>query len=83
MFAIRSAAFLIPFEIKTLLMDTDELAFDEMVGTDYTRGEVITCFMAILELLKLQIIGVRQQEMFGKIYLTKGESFNAEFGQDS
>lgn len=71
------------FEIKTLLMNQDELCFDEMVGNDYTRGEVITLFMATLELLKLQIIGVRQTEMFGKIYLTKGESFNAEFGQDS
>jgi segregation and condensation protein A len=71
------------FEIKTLLLDTDQICFDEMVGEDYTRGEIITCFMATLELLKLQIIGVKQQEMFGKIYLTKGENFNAEFGQNS
>lgn len=71
------------FEIKTLLMNQDSICFNEMVGEDYTRGEIITCFMAILELLKLQIIGVKQEEMFGKIDLTKGENFNAEFGQNS
>ena len=71
------------FEIKTLLLNADSLGFDDIVGEDYSRGEIITCFMAILELLKLQIIGVRQEEMFGKIDLTKGDNFNAEFGQDS
>ena len=71
------------FEIKTLLFNQNTLCFNEMVGEDYSRGEIITCFMAILELLKLQIIAVRQDEMFGKIYLTKGENFNAEFGQNT
>ena len=71
------------FEIKALLTNTDQIRFDEMVGDDYTRGEIITCFMATLELLKLQIIKVRQEKMFGEIDLTKGENFNAEFGQNS
>ncbi len=64
------------FEIKTILTTCDKIKFDEMVGEDFTRGEVITLFMAMLELLKLQVINVRQTEMFGEIELIKGENFN-------
>ena len=64
------------FEIKTLLSNRDSIRFDEMVGEDFTRGEVITLFMAMLELLKLQIINVKQTEMFGEIDIVKGENYN-------
>ena len=64
------------FEIKTILTTCDKIKFDEMVGEDCTRGEVITLFMAMLELLKLQVIDVKQTEMFGEIELIKGENFN-------
>ena len=64
------------FEIKTILATCDKIKFGEMVGEDFTRGEIITLFMAMLELLKLQIINVKQDEMFGEIELIKGENFN-------
>lgn len=69
------------FEIKTLLSNRDGIRFDEMVGEDFTRGEVITLFMAMLELLKLQIINVKQTEMFGEIDIVKGENYNEWFRQ--
>ena len=69
------------FEIKTLLSNRDSIRFDEMVGEDFTRGEVITLFMAMLELLKLQIINVKQTEMFGEIDIVKGENYNEWFRQ--
>lgn len=64
------------FEIKTMLLSQDEIKFQALVGEDFTRGEVITLFMAMLELLKLQIINVRQEKMFGEIDILKGENFN-------
>ena len=64
------------FEIRTILTVQDKIKFDELVGTDFTRGEVITLFMAMLELLKLQVINVHQEEMFGEIEIIKGENFN-------
>ena len=64
------------FEVKTMLRDVDSLKFTEMVGEDYTRGEIITLFSAILELLKRQIIEVDQEERFGEIIITKGESYD-------
>lgn len=64
------------FEIKTILTTCEKIKFNELVGGDFTRGEVITLFMAMLELLKLQIINVNQDEMFGEIEIIKGENFN-------
>src|SRR5574344_1068304 len=64
------------FEIKTLLANKESIQFEEMVGEDFTRGEIITLFMAMLELLKLQVINVEQTEMFGTIKIIKGENFN-------
>ena len=64
------------FEIRTLLANREQLEFNEMIGEDFTRGEVITLFMALLELLKLQIINVEQEKMFGDIKIIKGENYN-------
>ena len=64
------------FEVKTMLRDVDELRFTEMIADDYTRGEIITLFSALLELLKRQIIEVDQKERFGEIIITKGESYD-------
>ncbi len=64
------------FEIKTVLTTNENIKFNEMVGEDFTRGEVITLFMAMLELLKLQVINIKQDEMFGEIEIIKGENFN-------
>ena len=64
------------FEIRTILSMQDKVKFNTLVGEDFTRGEVITLFMAMLELLKLQVINVHQEEMFGEIDIIKGENFN-------
>lgn len=64
------------FEIRTILSTCEKIKFNELVGGDFTRGEIITLFMAMLELLKLQVINVNQDEMFGEIDIIKGENFN-------
>lgn len=64
------------FEVKTILMNANELKFTEMIEKDYTRGEIITLFCALLELLKRQIIEVSQDEDYGEITIVKGENYN-------
>ncbi len=71
------------FEIKTILSTCEKIEFVELVGEDFSRGEVITLFMAMLELLKLQIINVSQEKMFGDIEIVRGENFDGQFGQDN
>lgn len=61
------------FEIKCLLMTNERLNFFSLVESDFTRTEIITLFMSILELLKMQVIKVEQEEMFGDIILIKAD----------
>jgi len=67
------------FEIRTLMMSNPEMKFSEMVEGDFSRGEIITLFMAFLELLKLQEIWFEQTEQFGEITIRRGEKFNEQF----
>ena len=67
------------FEIRTLMMSNPEMKFSEMVEGDFSRGEIITLFMAFLELLKLQEICFEQTEQFGEITIRRGEKFNEQF----
>lgn len=62
------------FEIRTLIMQKERMLFSDIVGSDFTRGEIITTFMALLELLKRQEISVEQQDQFGEISIIKGEN---------
>lgn len=43
--------------------------FSSVLGTAYTRTEVIVTFLAILELIKQQELAVEQDGTFGEIYL--------------
>ena len=62
------------FEIRTLVTEKGALKFSEIVTSDFTRGEIITTFMALLEMLKRQEIEVTQDEQFGEITIVKGEN---------
>ena len=64
------------FEIKTLISQKGIMRFSEIVSADFTRGEIITTFMALLELLKRQQIIVSQYEQFGEITIGKGENID-------
>lgn len=66
------------FEIQTLIMQKGEMKFSQIVDKDFTRGEIITTFMALLELLKRQQIEVVQDEQFGDIKIIKGEELKGE-----
>ncbi len=44
--------------------------FDELFSRDYTKPEIVTTFQAMLELLKLQFLCVKQEESFGEIWIS-------------
>lgn len=53
--------------------------FTDLFDSDYSRSEIISTFQAMLELLKLQRIGVMQEEIFGTITIRyKGEGITNE-----
>lgn len=61
-------------EIKDKLLTNDKIVFSNLISEDYSKSELINTFLALLELLKTQIIKVIQTENFGKIYIEKQEN---------
>lgn len=57
--------------IKDSLMVRKRVYFSELFSNSISRDEVVTTFMALLELLKLQEIKVSQQENFAEIEISK------------
>ncbi len=59
--------------IKDALLLHDEIAFSQLFSSQSSKQEIVTTFMAILELLKLQEISIRQEDIFKDIILSKQE----------
>jgi segregation and condensation protein A len=65
--------------IKDTLISRDRLKFSELFLESSSKDEVITTFMALLELIKMQAIRVSQDDLFSDIQIEKtGEIFNGE-----
>ena len=60
-------------DIKDKLLQTDKIRFSELYQDDYSKSEVINTFLALLELLKTQIIKVIQPDIFSDIFIEKNE----------
>ena len=59
--------------IKDSLMVKKRVYFSELFSNSISRDEVVTTFMALLELLKLQEIKVTQEDNFSEIEIRKTE----------
>ena len=60
--------------IRQRLSIRKSLRFDELFAHDRTRGEVVTTFMAMLELWKNRSLSITQNELFSDIIVTKTEA---------
>ncbi len=60
--------------LTNILKDTPEINFFSLFDETYSRGEVITVFMAILELLKFQKIEVVQTERYADITIKRKDN---------
>ena len=49
----------------------EQCTFDELFDEDYTVGEIVTTFSALLDLVKGQEVGVRQEDVFTTITIVK------------
>ena len=65
-------------EIKEIVMQKKKVKFNQLFDDDYSKIEVITCFMALLELLKLQLIKVTQEHTYSEIVINYAEENNDE-----
>jgi len=60
----------IRFELKRL----GNFNFSMLFGESITKEEVVVTFLALLELLKLKEIRIKQSELFGEIEISKREA---------
>lgn len=57
--------------IKDNVSRKSEIIFYSLFDEDYTRAEIVTTFLALLELIKLKIIIVVQKDVFSDIFISK------------
>ncbi len=60
-------------QIKDSLLIKSQFKFSELFEADYSKSEIINTFLALLELLKNQLIKVEQTSTFGDIDIFKRE----------
>jgi len=58
-------------QISNQFMHTDELSFKNLLGGNYSRLDVVICFLALLELVKGNFIRVVQYNIFDEIRMIK------------
>ena len=60
--------------IESIAKEKKEFTFTSLFEPDYDRNDIVTTFLAILELLSYQKLNVKQEELFGEIVLTYVEN---------
>ena len=63
------------FAIKVIMNDKEEMYFSQMFDDDYSKSEVISTFQAMLELMKIQFLKVKQTALFDDILLIKNPDY--------
>lgn len=58
------------------------VAFEELFPADATRAEIVTTFLAMLELLKFNRIQLRQDEIYAPIWIEEGKGEAQEHDAD-
>jgi segregation and condensation protein A len=58
-------------EILYTMLSRDDIVFRELFTEAATRTEVVVTFLAVLELIRLKRLGVRQEKAFGEIHVIK------------
>jgi segregation and condensation protein A len=66
--------------IKDAIFMRGTVSFFELFDRDYSRSEIINTFLALLELLKMQLITARQSGTYEDITLIVNEDLTADSG---
>lgn len=61
--------------IRQNLFEKKRMQFSDFFGDDYTLSEMINLFLAVLELLKMQEIKVKQEKLFDEIDIELNENY--------
>jgi tryptophanyl-tRNA synthetase len=76
-----TVAQMVQFFRRRLLMEDKPLRLKRMLQHIHTRNALISAFLALLELVRLQAILLRQDKVFGDILIKKHEMFDTVMGE--
>lgn len=62
--------------IKTRIINGEKVSFRELFNKASIKSEVIVTFLAVLELLKMKIISIRQEKQFSDIIIVENQAIN-------
>ena len=60
--------------IRERIVSDEIIQFDSLFSEDRIKSEVIVTFLAILELLKLKVVKIKQDNLFDRIEIIKKQS---------
>lgn len=69
--------------IRDNLRNVERITFDELFYEDFTLSEVITTFLALLELLKAQEVSAEQNDIFDTITIIRRNITDRSLGEDN
>ncbi|MGZ9849102.1 segregation and condensation protein A [Macrococcus psychrotolerans] len=58
------------------LQHKQKITFADFVTFSETKTQIVTLFMALLELMKMEAVKIRQEHTFGDIYIERGRCYN-------
>lgn len=58
------------------LQQKQSITFADFVTFSETKTQIVTLFMALLELMKTETVTIRQERTFGDIYIERGRRYN-------
>jgi segregation and condensation protein A len=74
---------MIDYVRRRLMLEDRPLRLKQMLRNVSSRQALICMFLALLELVRLQAIQLRQEKMFGDILIRKHEQFDSVFGGEN
>jgi segregation and condensation protein A len=69
-------------EILNHLHEREQVPLSEILDNEHSRLVIIVTFLAVLELWKLERIGVQQEDLMGPIILERGDKWDDEIKED-
>lgn len=64
--------------IRERVLSTESVFFESLFSEDYIKSEVIVTFLAILELLKLKTVKIKQDKLFDRIEIIRNNQVESE-----
>jgi segregation and condensation protein A len=74
---------MIEYVRRRLMLEERPIRLKQMLRNVQSRTALICMFLALLELVRLQAILLRQDRVFGEIVLKKSQTFDSAFGENS